>query len=835
MSHALYGVDKERWPVLVMDTKDGTFTNVGGKGRRVVHLDLGMSVYLETEEQFVNACEVFIGHEVQHIRSTAAKAWLYGLNNGKLAICQEHMKQSGGKPRILNNARQADAYIKELQDAGYMVSKNSLEYLVHFVMNSVEDGRIERILCVQKPGFKAKLAAFRGMEWMVNDACGEHMPGFDDPRGFILNILNQVLNLSTMSIYQKGFVVKSTDDNRAYLRVKELIPLIAKGVSAESCREGMDAAIAICRELAMDILEASKMTPLEQLINQLLKQFSEDASYSADSTNEEKDGTPGEALFGRSDLVIEVDDDVFDRMEEEQKKSGNKNKGNGMSIILKRKHPKTPKEDGSDGEGQDGQGTPSGNGGSQEGKGTGSGSGDGKSGRSGKKETGNAEEKGSSTGKENKPDGKSLEQGENSSGPGRQDQESGDSQKDGSPEKTDSQNGQEEDPGSKEESQDAPSSKDSPSMDKKTSGEKENGPSKKDVQDKDGQRQEDSSHGREDEQAAAAMVEQAVRNKIQECAPGLEHAASRASHEAYRDAKDANKPPVIQSIEDRDPDSSIVDAMYDSLPKGFRFRELKRSYVPCKQMPMDLKNKAELLKRNLIQILKNQCEPDMRERKSGILDPAFLYRLAMGNMDCFIQKGMESEFNGCAYILMDRSGSMGGGYGSKFYDCCHAMALIEHAFTDILPLKIASFHAEYYDNVTHEVIKNWHEKLPYNGSYNFLENRRSNGGNKDGYSIRIATTELLSQPYEKKILIVLSDGLPSAYEKGMRAGLSDVKSAVQYARKQGVDVVSIFFGDKEDETQFCDIYGGKNCIVTSPDRIGDELYKVMKHSVVNMI
>ena len=112
-------------------------------------------------------------------------------------------------------------------------------------------------------------------------------------------------------------------------------------------------------------------------------------------------------------------------------------------------------------------------------------------------------------------------------------------------------------------------------------------------------------------------------------------------------------------------------------------------------------------------------------------------------------------------------------------------------------------------------------------------NSRGRGGNKDGFSIRAASAELLAQPYRKKILIVLSDGLPSDYNGGYAAGIADVLSAVLSARKSGIEVISIFFGDGEDSENFREMYGRRNCIVTEPDMIGDRLYEILKSCVTN--
>lgn len=54
-------------------------------------------------------------------------------------------------------------------------------------------------------------------------------------------------------------------------------------------------------------------------------------------------------------------------------------------------------------------------------------------------------------------------------------------------------------------------------------------------------------------------------------------------------------------------------------------------------------------------------------------------------------------------------------------------------------------------------------------------------GNKDGYSIRAAALDLAKRTERRKILMVLSDGLPSGYFSEAEA-IDDVRTAVQAAR-----------------------------------------------------
>lgn len=65
----------------------------------------------------------------------------------------------------------------------------------------------------------------------------------------------------------------------------------------------------------------------------------------------------------------------------------------------------------------------------------------------------------------------------------------------------------------------------------------------------------------------------------------------------------------------------------------------------------------------------------------------------------------------------------------------------------------------------------------------------------------MATKELLARRESLKVLLILSDGLPSDYNGGPRAGMDDVRNAVKEARRRGILVIPILFGDARFRAQ----------------------------------
>lgn len=637
--------DRNNIPQLEIGLDKGSYTD-----HAIIHIGIG-TLEENDEESLLRSVLFLIGHEVQHVRSTTQRAWTYGLTRGFQVILEEYANKTETKKKVFRKEADYDVYIKELASRGCCISTGSLQRFVHFVANSLEDGRIERIRCIKRPGFKDYMIAFRGRDWQKNEVESSFVQNLDDPRTYLLLVLNQILNLATMSIYQKGFTKICPIDSRPQILIHSLMSDIAAGVASANCRGCMERAIAICKKLAVEIIEASKLTPLEELLSEILSFLIEECGSSSfegtDSRNEETSSESSGVLFGKSELEGELNSS-----QEDKKDSINHSTGD-------------------------------------------------------------------------------------------------------SPEK-------------EEECMDGLIT------------------------------------------AAKAASDDEITDAVRDV-----YIDERLNKKRKEDFIDKEKAVDDDSL----PDLEDVNAHYDT---QINLNEEARTYPSNERMPFELKGQANVLKRKVEKIFHNMQKPILRGRRTGQLDAAMAYKLAMNQMDCFMKKGEVSEFDGCAYFLADNLGSM---RGNRQENCCKALAKIEHAFQDVMPLKIVAFNAGDCYSVRHQVLKNWSEKVNSNGSYNFLTHCYANGGNKDGYSIRVATEELLHRPERKKILIVLSDGLPSAYEKN--DGEKDVNDAVRKARKAGISVISIFFGDDSERSAFVKMYE-KNCIITEPEGIDAELVRLMK-------
>lgn len=248
-----------------------------------------------------------------------------------------------------------------------------------------------------------------------------------------------------------------------------------------------------------------------------------------------------------------------------------------------------------------------------------------------------------------------------------------------------------------------------------------------------------------------------------------------------------------------------------------------------KPLPPEYLSEAKRLHAKLDRILKEQRVREASQRK-GSLNPESLWKLAVCDPDVFARKTPPKKCESDFYLLIDRSGSMGTGYGngnSRLFTALMTAAVIEEALKGLAYTKIVGFDGG-TDVVEHCVIKDFNQKATGNRCFDALDQITAGNGNKDGYSIRVATMDLQKRSEKRKVLIVLSDGLPSAY--GQESGaIADVRSAVQEARRRGIIVIPIMFGvtdTAESYEAYRQMYE-KGIISTSSRNILPELEKLL--------
>ena len=284
--------------------------------------------------------------------------------------------------------------------------------------------------------------------------------------------------------------------------------------------------------------------------------------------------------------------------------------------------------------------------------------------------------------------------------------------------------------------------------------------------------------------------------------------------------------------------SSLTDSDKSSIRKFYA--DIERSWdVPLKikthnytllDTPVEIKLSAKKIKKEFTEIFLNKSTLNSRNRKRGMLDTSGLWKYGVDDFNLFKKKGKPEETDYAFYLLIDGSGSMG--MDGKFEEAYRATSLLEEAISEFAPLRIVQFNC-LGRKVNHNIIKDYEQvKKGKNYSWTFVNNHKADGCNMDGYSIRVATAEINKRPERKKVLIILSDGLPSG-EGGYygEEAETDVKKAIREARKNKIDVFNIMFGDERERAEnlpnFKYMY--EKCIIScETEKIATTLLRIVK-------
>jgi hypothetical protein len=184
--------------------------------------------------------------------------------------------------------------------------------------------------------------------------------------------------------------------------------------------------------------------------------------------------------------------------------------------------------------------------------------------------------------------------------------------------------------------------------------------------------------------------------------------------------------------------------------------------------------------------------------KTGRLDKRDLYRVPSGSKDVFKRKEMGADPKGCAlFLLTDASGSM---EGTKFHITGASVALLNEACSPLgVPMKIAAF-TEKHPNARHFVVKEFDERRTSDQIVeDYARIYPEMYQNADGESVMWAAKELMKRPEARKILIVLSDGCPSADNEG--DCYTYTKDVIAHVHKwHGMELYGI--GIRDDTVQY---------------------------------
>lgn len=619
------------------------------------------------------------------------------------------------------------------------IRREIAEPFAQSILNCVEDGRIDDIVVQRFPGYLTMMR-------FVALACR----GFDELKGAaqdsgqeLLDFQNQIMSYSITGLNLQGIEVYH--GKRLEKEFMQIRPFIDEGVASPTAKGCFDACVKILTSAAQYI--ADLMTATSNIMDILEKLFKENYSQSSD-TRKENTGDPGSGITIR----INVPSGGSSQSQEGQNSD---DEGQGQSSNSKR--------DSQKGSGDAGKGEQSGKDG----------------------------ENGSGTGKSGKGKNKPGEEGKGDGDGNKKADESGKNGKDG-----------EKDSKSGKDGKDAGEDKQGNQNSSLSGGSKSDG--KGEADDGKGESGGKNNGGKDTKKPNqnANCIEDVIGAQFQPdpCNPISKEEMQRMLDE-IRDVLRDTKARIAANHVDPGKKTPLSKKDLATLKETYGSIKLLESFVtpnPQQVLP-EIKTQANRLHERLATILEKR-QVAAAGYKKGYLAPGKLWKSGIGSSDIFQRKQPPKLADCAVYELIDGSGSMcspvtrsGSKNMNRLESALTTASIMEEALKGLASTKVTIFRGG-YNEVQHIVVKDFAQKPIGSRCFDALSCTWPTGGNKDGYSIRVAAMDLAKRPEKTKILVVLSDGLPSAYDS-VQTAMSDVRSAAKWARMHGITVISIMFGD----------------------------------------
>ena len=301
----------------------------------------------------------------------------------------------------------------------------------------------------------------------------------------------------------------------------------------------------------------------------------------------------------------------------------------------------------------------------------------------------------------------------------------------------------------------------------------------------------------------------------------------------YEDLAEGLSKRMIKAINDL-ADSDYKEIKIDktiAISKG----QSKISWRKAKQTKYDvdryregvdaMRQQINKLKRK-IDLYGNTMPMTIRNQKRGILDKRMLHRIPTGRTDLFKASITDEDKPLDVCLLVDESGSMGSYTMRKARES--AIALKEAlADNPMLNLWVFGHTADEYERGITEMYEYYSPSMTDRPMA--MGSMRAKYENRDGNAIIASADRVKSEsftPDAQKLMIVLSDGEPSA--AGYRGDISYSHTAkcVKYAETRGWHVIQIGFAGARKysmEKMFTNwVY------IKDTDKLGDEVSKIIR-------
>lgn len=252
----------------------------------------------------------------------------------------------------------------------------------------------------------------------------------------------------------------------------------------------------------------------------------------------------------------------------------------------------------------------------------------------------------------------------------------------------------------------------------------------------------------------------------------------------------------------------------------------------------EVQEQVSVMSRKLRRLLQGRAQTfTSGDKERGSIDSASLATLRTGNKRVFSERNPAPKLNVAIEIMVDLSGSMGdcANKGNSAYYAQRAVIALAETLDKLrIPFEVLGYHTilgKVADGarecpITIDEFKTFSDK--YRLVRDRMMSMRGNGCNVDGESIMKGAERLAKRNEERKIMIVVSDGLPRE-QRSANYGLleQDLSDSVKAITKAGIEVYGVGAGTNQPARYYSPANGASFQPVMDVTQLASALFKLL--------